>query len=226
MLHVLSLGGSLFSLADGLNLKFLKEFKKLIIKRVALGDKFIIVVGGGALARSYIKVAGDLNPSLTDENKDYLGIDATIINANLFKMIFSELARPQLLSNPNKKERLNKALNFSGGYKPGASTDFVTARLAKTYQVDTIVNLSNIDYVYDRDPNKFPEAQVIKKMRWSEFLNISGDKWSAGLNLPFDPIASKFCQKNNKKVIILNGRNIRNLENYFLNKKFKGTVIY
>lgn len=52
-----------------------------------------------------------------------------------------------------------------------------------------------------------------------------GNKWSPGLNAPFDPIASKLAQVENIKVAIMNGKNLKNLENYLEGKKFKGTII-
>ncbi|HOZ53106.1 MAG TPA: UMP kinase [bacterium] len=226
MLYVLSLGGSIVSLQEGLNTNFLKKFKKLIEARISLGDKFIIVVGGGNLARKYIKGAVQIKKDIDDVEKDYLGIYATFLNARLVKSAFGELAEKNLLLNPNIKINFKKPVAFSGGYLPGNSSDFVAVSLAKTYQADIIINLSNIDYVYDKDPNKFSEAKKIKKINWKNFLEIIGDKWSPGMSAPFDPVASKFCQKNNKKVIVLNGQKIKNLENYFLNNKFQGTEIY
>jgi uridylate kinase len=226
MLYVLSLGGSIVSLPEGLNINFLKKFKKLIETRIFLGDSFIIVVGGGSLARKYIQGATQLKKDIVDKEKDYLGIYSTFLNARLVKSIFGDLAQENLLSNPNIKIKLKKPLVFSGGYLPGNSSDFVAVSLAKTYNASIIVNLSNIDYVYDKDPNKFSKAKKIKKTNWKDFLEIIGDKWFPGMNAPFDPIASKLCQKHNKKVIVLNGQKIKNLENYFLNKKFQGTEIY
>lgn len=226
MLYVLSLGGSIVSLKEGININFLKKFKQLIEARISQGDNFIIVIGGGSIAREYIRGAIRIKKDITDREKDYLGIYSTLLNARLVKSIFGDLAQEDLLSNPNIKTKLKKPLAFSGGYLPGNSSDFVAVSLAKTYQADIVINLSNIDYVYDKDPNKFSGAKKIEKINWKDFLEIIGDKWSPGMSAPFDPIASKFCQKNNKKVIVLNGQKIKNLENYFLNNKFQGTEIY
>lgn len=223
---VLSLGGSVVSLADGLNIDFLKKFKKLIEKRVELGDKFIIVVGGGFLARKYIGEVSKISKNVNPDGKDWIGISATHLNANIVKSIFGDLACPRLVDDPRVKLKTKKPLIFSGGYLPGNSSDFVSALLAKTYGVREIVNISNIDYVYDKDPNKYPEAKRMEKVNWREFLLIVGDEWAPGLNSPFDPVASRLCKKEKKKVVVLNGSNIKNLNNYFFNKKFKGTEIH
>lgn len=223
---VLSLGGSMVSLSQGINIDFLKKFKNLIKKRVDKGDKFIIVVGGGFNARNSISEAKKINNLLSSDSQDWIGISATHLNANIVKSIFGEMAHPVLINDPEVKIKSKKPLLFSGGYLPGNSSDFVCSVLAKTFNFKNIINISNIDYVYDKDPRKNKDAKKIKEMSWSDFLKIVGDTWTPGLNSPFDPVASKFCQKENKTVVILNGNNLSNLNSYLSSKRFKGTKIY
>ncbi|MEK6857566.1 MAG: UMP kinase, partial [Nanoarchaeota archaeon] len=80
-------------------------------------------------------------------------------------------------------------------------------------------------YAYDKDPRKFPGAEPILRTDWKTFRSYLPKKWDPGLNSPFDPIASKEAQKLKLKVIIANGRNIKNLKNIFENKDFKGSII-
>ncbi len=42
-----------------------------------------------------------------------------------------------------------------------------------------------------------------------------GQKWNPGLNLPFDPIATKLSSKLGLTLYIVNGNNIKNLEKVF-----------
>jgi len=86
--------------------------------------------------------------------------------------------------------------------------------------------LTNVDYVYDKDPNKFKSAKPFKEISWKDYLKLIEQKWIPGMSAPFDPIASKLAQKFKFKVIILNGRKLKNLENYLENKNFTGTIIY
>jgi len=230
MFYVLSLGGSIVSLPDGVNVNFLIKFKSLIENRVKQGDRFIIVVGGGSIARQYVSGFEMINRKVKniknhDIAKDWLGIKATYLNAWLVKSIFGNLAYECLVVNPNKKIKTNKSLIFSGGYLPGNSSDLVAVNLAETYGAKEIINLSNIDYVYDKDPRKFSNAKKIKQINWRDFLSLVGEDWKPGMNAPFDPIASKRCRDKNKKVIVLNGQDIKNLEKYFSGQKFKGTEI-
>ena len=99
------------------------------------------------------------------------------------------------------------------GWKPGWSSDYGAVLLAQDYNTGMVINLSNIDMVYDKDPKKFKDAKPIRTIRWKEMVGIVGKKWKPGLNMPFDPIASKLAMESNIKVIICNGHNLKNLNN-------------
>jgi len=111
------------------------------------------------------------------------------------------------------------------GYKPGWSTDYVSVLAAKTYGVKNIINLTNIDYVYDKNPNQFPDAKPLKEVDWKGFSRIVGSKWTPGLSMPFDPRASKLAARLKLKVIMINGRSLERLEDFLNNKPFIGTTI-
>lgn len=224
MKYIISLGGSLVSPAGGLDHKFLKKFRKLILERVEKGDKFCLVAGGGQTSRAYIEAIEKIIKP-TDKELDWLGIYATRVNALLVKTMFGSLALDEIIENPAKAPKTQKPIIAAGGWKPGWSTDFVAVTLANAYKAKTIINLSNIDYVYDKDPKKHKDAKAIKKINWEDFRKIVGSKWSPRLSGPFDPIASRECQKNNLKAIIMNGEKIKNLEIFFEKGIFKGTVI-
>jgi uridylate kinase len=114
---------------------------------------------------------------------------------------------------------------LAAGWRPGFSTDYDAVILGKYFGAKRVINLSNIDYVCDKDPNKFPEAKIIKEISWDDFRKIVGDKWDPGMNAPFDPIASKIAQEAQMEVAILNGRKIKNLEKCLNGEKFRGTLI-
>jgi uridylate kinase len=97
--------------------------------------------------------------------------------------------------------------------------------ICEDYNVKTVVNLSNIEMAYDRDPKIYPDAKPIKKITWVDFRKIVGDKWVPGMNMPYDPIASKKAQELGLKVVILKGSNFENLKKYFSDHEFTGTVI-
>lgn len=221
---IISLGGSLIVPGE-IDFKFLKKFKNLILRHLKRGKRFFIISGGGKTARSYQTAASKI-VDLTRDDVDWLGIHGTRINAHLLRTIFRRQAYPRIITNPKKaKKEIKENIIIAAGWKPGWSTDFVAAKLAQTYGAKTILNLSDISFVYDKDPKRFKDAKPLKKMNWQDFRKLVGNKWDPGLSLPFDPIASKLAEKLNLKVVMLKGTDIKNLDNFLGGKNYKGTVI-
>lgn len=220
---VMSLGGSII-VPEEIDTKFVKEFRELIIDFVKKGNKAVIVCGGGKTCRKYINAAREMSPNAPDTDFDKLGVKTTEVNAELLKIVFRGYSHEKVHSDYNKKIEFKKIL-FSAGLVPGTSTDFDAVKFAGVYNADTVVNMSDIDYVYDKDPTKYKDAKPLKEISWQDFRKIVGGTWKAGLNFPFDPIASKEAEKNKIKVVILNGRNLKNLKSFLEGKKFIGTVI-
>ncbi len=221
---VISLGGSLIVPKAGIDFVFLKKFKKLIESCAKDGYKFIIVCGGGTTAREYIKMARKV-VKLSNEEADWLGITATRLNAHLVRTIFGRAAHPEIVSNPTQKINFTEAVLVGAGWKPGFSTDYDAVLLAKTYGAKTVINLTNIDYLYDKNPNEYPDATKIKQIDWAGFRKIVGDKWTPGANTPFDPVATRAAQKLGLKLILANGKKIANLANIINGKKFIGSIV-
>lgn len=225
---VISLGGSLVIPNGGIDTQFLKDFNEFIRKQLQKDPRlqFFIVVGGGATARHYRDAGRDVvGHELTVDDLDWLGIHATRLNAHLIRTIFRDLAHPFILRRYDIIRKAVEPIIVASGWKPGWSTDYCAAMVCEDYHVDTVINLSNIDMAYEKDPKEFPDAKPIHKATWSEFRQIVGDEWVPGMNLPFDPIASRKAQELGLTVVIMKGNNFENIENYFDGKEFVGTVI-
>lgn len=221
---VLSLGGSLIAPKEGFDLQFLKGFKSLILKFVKKGCHFIIVCGGGQTARSYQAIARQLG-ELTAEDIDWIGIHATRLNAHFLRTIFRKWAHPIVVKDPTRKLQWTEPILIGSGWKPGWSTDYDAVKLAELYGAKVVLNLSNIEYVYDKDPRKFKNAKKLTKVSWADFRKIVGDKWNPGANLPFDPVASAEAEKAGLRVVVMKGNNLKEVEKAALGQKFKGTLI-
>ena len=220
---VLSLGGSLICPSD-FDFNFLKKFKQVIEKYIKKNYRFVIICGGGKLARTFQEIASK-SSKLSNEELDWLGIYATKINAHLLKDVFSNNANDFIITNPNQKINFKKNIAIAAGWLPGWSTDYDAVLLAKNLGVKEITNMSNIDYIYDKDPKKHKDAKKIEKISWEQYSKLISQKWKAGMNVPFDPVATKEAKKSSMKVCII-GRDLKNLENLLEGKKFKGTIIY
>lgn len=205
---VISLGGSLV-VPNKIAVGFLKNFKHCLTKYLN-NYNFIILVGGGKVCRVYQKAMGDFGGS--SENKDWMGIKIAGLNAEILKQVFAEVASGVNVVSADK-------------FEPGHSTDYDAVLAAKANKVSAIINLTNIDYVYDKDPSKFPTAKSIEKSSWQDFRKIVGDIWTPGFSSPFDPTAAKLAEESKLKVVIINGKHLERLEDYLNNKPFIGTTI-
>jgi uridylate kinase len=220
---IISLGGSLM-VPDEIDVSFIKKFKDLIESYVNKQYRFYIIVGGGKICRRYQSAANEL-ARLSPEETDWIGIHVTRLNAHFMRVIFKELAYPDIITDPELAEDIKHPVVIGAGWKPGWSTDFDAIILAKTVGAERVINLTNTDYVYDSDPKHNPDAKKITDISWADFRNIIPKEWQPGLNSPFDPIASKEAEANGIEVAIMNGQNIENLSKYLDDLKFEGTII-
>lgn len=218
---IISLGGSLVAPGE-IDTTFLKTFKKAIAKYLDT-KRFFVFVGGGKICRSYQKAL--LEFGADNKERDWIGISVSRLNAEVVKQSFDKLAFDKVLTDPTKKVNSRRDIAVFAGWKPGWSTDYCSVMLAKNMGIKVIVNVSNIDYVYDKDPSKFKNAKAIKEISWQEFRKLVGEKWTPGLSVPFDPRASKMAEILKIKVVIVNGKHMERLENFLNGKTFIGTII-
>ena len=218
---ILSLGGSLI-VPDGINIQFIKDFRKLILSHIK-SKRFCIVCGGGKTARNYQNAAKNISPT-TKEELDWIGIAATRVNAHLVRAIFGKKAHKEVINDPTKKVKAKENIIIAAGWKPGWSTDYDAVLLAKQFDAKYILNLSNQQYVYNKDPAKFKDAKPIRALSWKEYKKLIGMKWKPGRSVPFDPMATAAAEKLGLKVIVMSG-DIKNISNFLSGKKFIGTII-
>ncbi len=223
-IFVISLGGSLIVPNEEINWRFLKKFRKLILNQLNTDKKFFLVAGGGTTARKYIQAASKI-VKISPDDLDWLGIHSSRLNAHLLRTIFRDQAHPEIIKNPTIHIEAKENIMVGGGWKPGWSTDYVATMIAQEYEIKHLVNLTNIDYVYTKNPNKYKDAEKIKETNWKDFRKLVGDKWTPGLNTPFDPIATQKGEKLGLEVTLMNGGNLDNLKKYLNGEKFKGTII-
>jgi uridylate kinase len=224
---VISVGGSLIVPNGEINFKFLTKLNMFIRDQLAQNKKrqFFLVIGGGASARSYRDAGRDVvSRELTLDDLDWLGIHATRLNAHLVRTIFRDIAHQVIIDDYTIIRKAKEPVVVAAGWKPGWSTDFCATLLCEDYHVDTIINLSNVSQVYDKDPNKFPDAKPKDKMSWKEFRLLVGDTWVPGMHAPFDPVAAKKAEELGVRVVVMSD-DFKNIARYFKGENFLGTVI-
>ena len=203
------MGGSLI-VPDEIDVIFLGELKKLLAARAKHGDLFVIAPGEGRTARKYAVAAKTLG-ILNRNDLDWLGIFSIKLNSLLLSSVFKGLKNVRVMN-------MHEA-------RPGRSSDYDSVIYAKRYKAKNIINMININYVYDKDPKIHKDAKPLNSISWKEFRRLIGNKWDPGLNLPFDPVASKFAETLKLQVIVMNGKPLTNLKNFLSGKSYKGTVI-
>jgi uridylate kinase len=221
---VLSLGGSLIVPPGGVDVAFLKKFGDLVRRQVKKGRRFVIICGGGTTAREYQKAAGKVT-KLTRDDLDWLGIHATRLNAHLLRTVFRNLAHPRIITDPHEDMTSRRPIIIGAGWRPGCSTDYDAVLLARRYDASRLINLSNIAYVYDKDPRTHADAVAFPSLTWKDFRRRFGSRWHPGLNSPFDPVASREAERIGLSVVIADGRDVANLDRMFEGKPYKGTLI-
>ena len=224
---ILSVGGSLIVPDGGPDVEFLKQLRGLVLKSIGQGRKIVIVTGGGKTARHYIDAASAVQ-KMSDEDLDWMGIHATRLNGHLVRTILRDIAHPIVYKNPLAVPPVNEwkgNVLIGAGWRPGWSTDFVACRIAQLLDAKSVVNLSNIDFVYSDDPRINPDAKAHEEMRWRDYRKMVGDDWSPGLSAPFDPVAAKFCHKYGMSVAVVNGKKYDQVEKAILGENFIGTLL-
>lgn len=220
---VVSLGGSIIY-PDQINIHFLRQFNSFIRKFIQKGYKFIIVTGGGKPARIFQDAAAKI-ARVSDDDKDWIGIHTTRLNAQLLRTIFKDIANPVVFDHKLKIKKLNYPVTIGSGWRPGWSTDYVCAEIAADFKIKQFINAGKPAYVFERDPKKFPSAKKFENLSWTQYRKLVPKKWIPGFSSPVDPIAARLCQKEKITTIVINGKNLKNFENLLTEKNFQGTII-
>jgi len=139
---VLSLGGSVF-LPDKIDIKFLLNFRKLIIKYLKK-HKFVIITGGGKFCR-YYQGAVKQFPKKKQTDADMMGIFVSRLNAKLIRFLFKDIANKKLMKSPRKKVNF-KNMIIVAGWEPGHSTDWDAVLAAKAYGAKKVFATDIDDY--------------------------------------------------------------------------------
>ena len=219
---VIGLGGSIVY-PDGIDVDFLTKFRVFLKQEIKKGRKFVIVIGGGRVARVYQEAASKI-VKVTDEDKDWLGIHATRCNAHLLRTIFRDIADPVVFDARHKRKKLKYPVTIASGWRPGWSTDYVAAQIAIDLKIPEVIIWGKPEYVFDRDPMKFSEAKPYSEISWKAYRKIIPAKWSPGAHAPVDPIAAKTAASKRLRCIVV-GRDFENCRNLLAGREFEGTVI-
>ena len=197
---VIKLSGRIFAMD---NVKVLKDYATFLVK-ISKSCQPVIVAGGGNIARHYISHA---RSSGADESTlDELGIEISRLNA---KLLIYALKNKAYSHPPTTLQETRHAVDsglivVTGGLHPGQSTNGTAALIAEKINAEQFLNATDVDGVYDMDPNKFKKAKKFKKIELKNLkkMLVHEDSVAGGYDL-MDIVALKIIERSKIKTRII-----------------------
>ena len=205
---LLKLSGEVLAGAEGKGLDFdtVTTVCKVIKKCTEMGTQIGIVVGGGNFWRG--RSSGEMDRPRADQ----MGMLATTINSLALQdtleqlgvkaQVLTGLVMPQVGEIFTKRKAVeylengNVVIFGCGTGNPFFSTDTAAALRAAEIDAEIIFKATNVDGVYDKDPNKFDDAVKYDELTHSEVL-------SKGLKV-MDSTAASLCRDNGISILVFN----------------------
>ncbi|HUU48804.1 MAG TPA: UMP kinase [Nitrosopumilaceae archaeon] len=197
---VIKLSGRIFGIDD---VKVLKDYASFLVKISKICQP-IVIAGGGNIARHYISHA---RSSGADESTlDELGIEISRLNAKLLIYALKNKAysHPPITLQEVKHAVDDGLIVVTGGLHPGQSTNGTAALIAEKIGAEQFLNATDVDGVYDMDPNKFKQAKKFKSIELKNLKNmlVHEDSIAGGYDL-MDIVALKIIERSKIKTRIL-----------------------
>ncbi|MEM5813170.1 MAG: UMP kinase [Candidatus Aenigmatarchaeota archaeon] len=211
---VIKIGGSLLFDDYGPIVAIIKNFVN-VLKRIKKRHQIILVVGGGKFVRNYMKRAKALK--ISNKNLEWIAIEILKSNVRLFSYLL-DLKPIFDLNEINEKTE-----GVLAGICPGRSTDANAAIAAKAMRADMLIKVTNVDGIYDKDPNIFKDAKKIDRISFNELMKFAkrGKPGSYGI---LDKLAIETIVKNKIRTFVISGENPKNIIKV-INGKNIGTEI-
>jgi uridylate kinase len=207
---VLKIGGSV--IASPINPALISEYVEILKKLKNEGHNVVVVVGGGAPAREFIKAAKELG--LDEKDQDDVAISISRVFAQLLLKKLGDIGCktvPLTVGAAVKCLKKGKVVVI-GGLKPGMTTDTVAAMVAEEVNTDLLVKATDQEGIYDKDPRKYADAVKLESLRYEDLSRVFAEnKHRAGIHQILDPEAVKILKRKRVKVVVVNGFNPGNI---------------
>ena len=201
---VVCIGGSV--LAPELDPRRVESHAEVIEGLAAEGCSVGTVVGGGGVARDYIRAARDLGAN--EVQLDQIGIDVTRINARLLIAALGTNADPKVAHDyEDAGDAIRRGdVSVMGGVMPGQTTDAVAAALAEYVGADLLVYATSVDGVYSADPDTDTDAEKYDRLTPADLVDVIAPmSRGAGASAPVDLLAAKLIERSGMRTIVLDG---------------------
>ena len=203
-------------------LEICEEIKDSLSDNIELA----IVVGGGNFWR------GRSNKYMDKCTSDHIGMLATTMNALAINDAFLQLGVQSRVQTGIEMRQIaefyirKRALRHlekarivifgCGTGSPFFSTDTAAALRSAEINADILLKATNVDGIYDKDPNKYDDAKKIDEINYIDVLNKK-------LNV-MDSTATTLCMDNNIPILVYNMNKKGNLKKVLEGEKI-GTIV-
>jgi uridylate kinase len=198
---VIKLSGSIFG--SGAKSKSIKEYG-MMITELNKHIQPVVITGGGNIARHYIDLARGFGSD--EASLDLLGIEVSRLNAKLLLHSVGGRVYPKV---PTNLEEVSIAAVIDepvilGGLHPGQSTNATSALVAEKVKAQLFVNATDVNGIYDSDPNINRHAKAFKKITVDKCIEVLGKNSSmAGKYDLMDMVALKIIERSRIPTVIL-----------------------
>jgi uridylate kinase len=167
----------------GIDVSTISSIAKEVKKVYESGYQICIIIGGGNIFRG-IKGASE---GIDRSTSDYMGMLATVMNALSFQsclekiniptrvqsaITMSQVAEPYIKRKAVRHLEKKRIVIFAAGTgNPFFSTDTAASLRASEMNCSLIIKATKVDGIYDKDPLKFKNAKLIKKINYNEVIN-------------------------------------------------------
>ena len=216
---VVSLGGSVINPGQP-NLELLAKLADVFNN---FEGKLGIVAGGGKYARVYSSAVRELS------NNEFFADEVAILETKQNALLVLASLRDVCPYVPESFREASSVLNsyskvVMGGALPGITTDAVSVMLAEVIRADRVINISNVDGVYDKNPNE-EGAKKLDELSLKELLDLAYtyDKRAAGEHFIFDLLACKLAVRSSMEIHFVS-TNLEDIHAALRGRKHSGSV--
>ena len=213
----------------GISSDVITSYAKQIKEISDLGVEVSIVIGGGNIFRGISGAAQGVDRV----TGDHMGMLATVINSLALQNSIEKLGVPTRVqtaiempkvAEPFIKRRAQRHLEkgrvviFGAGTgNPYFTTDTAAALRAIEMETDVVIKATKVDGIYDKDPEKYPDAKKYETVTYNEVL-------AKDLKV-MDATAISLCRENKLPIIVFNSLDEGNLKKVIMGEHIGTTVV-
>jgi uridylate kinase len=207
MKAVLRIGGSVLGSPPSADL--VDGYSEVIAELNSDGTSVAVVVGGGEVARGYIKSAKGMG--LSPYQQDTIAIHASRLNARLIAMKLGGVSSVPTSIDGMLQRLARNRVAVMGGLRPGITTDTVASIVAQRWDAALMVKGSDQEGIYTSDPRTDKRAKLLRRLSYERMKEILGGEHSPGIHSIVDPVAVQHLSESRIRLIVLDGSNPKNV---------------